>query len=66
MSNVSEIERAVSDLSPGELARFRAWFLEFEARNWDRELEEDVRAGRLDDLAAEALADHREGRTRPL
>lgn len=66
MSNVSEIERAVADLSPRELARFRAWFIEFEARNWDREFEADVVAGRLDELAAEALADHREGRTRLL
>jgi hypothetical protein len=66
MSNVTEIERAVRDLSPGDLARFRAWFLDFEARSWDREFEADVAAGRLDELAAEAVADHREGRTRRL
>ena len=66
MSTVQEIERAVSDLSPEELSRFRAWFLEFDARVWDREIEEDVAAGRLDALAEEALSDLRAGRTRPL
>ena len=66
MSNVRDIERAVMGLAPDELARFRAWFLEFEARTWDRQIEADVAAGRLDALAAEALAEHREGRTRLL
>lgn len=66
MSTVTEIERAVTDLSPQDLARFRAWFLEFDARAWDRQFEADVAAGRLDALADEALADLRAGRTRPL
>lgn len=66
MSNVRDIEQAVMGLAPDDLARFRAWFLEFEARNWDRQLEADVAAGRLDALAAEALAEYREGRTRLL
>jgi hypothetical protein len=33
---------------------------------WDRKLEADVAAGRLDGLAADALAEHRAGRSRPL
>lgn len=66
MSTIQEIERAVADLSPDELSRFRAWFVEFDARAWDQQIEDDVAAGRLDALADEALADLREGRTRPL
>jgi hypothetical protein len=66
MSNVEEIERAVSSLSREELSEFRAWFLEFDAEVWDQQLEEDVAAGRLDHLAEEALAEYRAGRTRPL
>jgi hypothetical protein len=66
MSTINEIERAVTELSPAELARFRTWFLEFDARAWDRQIEADVAAGRLDSLADEALADLRAGRTRPL
>lgn len=63
---LQEIEKAVADLSPDELTRFRAWFLEYGAHVWDREIEEDVAAGRLDALADEALSDLRAGRARPL
>jgi hypothetical protein len=66
MSTIHEIENAVSSLSPEDLSRFREWFFEFDARVWDRKLEADVAAGRLDALADEAIADHRAGRTRPL
>ncbi|NES72956.1 MAG: hypothetical protein F6K24_51055 [Okeania sp. SIO2D1] len=59
---VEEIELAVSQLSPEELAVFRAWFAEFDAEAWDRQFETDVAAGKLDTLAEEALQDLREGR----
>ena len=62
MSTVQELEQAVRQLSPEELAAFRAWFVEFDAQLWDRQLEDDVAAGRLDALAEEALLDLREGR----
>jgi hypothetical protein len=62
MSNVKEIEEAVRRLGPTELAAFRAWFAEFDAELWDRQLELDVAEGRLDHLAEEALRDLREGR----
>lgn len=62
MTNVKEIESAVSQLSREELEAFRTWFEEFDADAWDRQLEEDVTAGRLDSLADEALNDLNEGR----
>jgi hypothetical protein len=66
MRTVEEIERAIRQLPPGDLAAFRAWFAEFDAEAWDRDWEEDIQAGRLDDLADEALNDLREGRcTKP-
>jgi len=52
----------VSKLSREELSAFRTWFAEFDAEAWDRQFDEDVRAGRLDSLADEALGDLREGR----
>jgi hypothetical protein len=55
MSTVKEIESAVSKLKPGELRSFRSWFQEFDAEDWDRQFADDVRAGRLDALANEAL-----------
>jgi hypothetical protein len=62
MSTVEEIEDAVRRLSSQELAAFRAWFTQLDAAAWDRQIEEDVAAGRLDALADEALNDLREGR----
>jgi hypothetical protein len=62
MSTIEEIEDAVRRLSSKELATFRAWFAQFDAAAWDRQIEDDVAAGRLDALAEEALNDLREGR----
>ncbi len=61
MSSVEEIEQAVQGLSPEQLAAFRAWFAEFDSAIWDRKIEQDVAAGRLDSLAAEALGELRQG-----
>ena len=33
---------------------------------WDRQIESDIRSGRLDKLAEEAVAEHREGKTRDI
>ena len=45
---------------------FRVWFESFDAAEWDRQIEGDAAAGKLDRLAEEALAEYRAGRTRPL
>lgn len=66
MGKVEKIEHEVQALSPAELAGFRAWFLEYDWAAWDRQLERDVQAGRLDDLAEKALRDHAAGKTTPL
>jgi hypothetical protein len=62
MSTVQEIETAVSKLSREQLSAFRTWFQKFDAEAWDRQLEEDIDAGRLDHLAEESLRDLCEGR----
>lgn len=62
MSDVEEIEQAVRQLSLRDLAAFRSWFAEFDAAAWDRQIETDIAAGRLDGLADAALAELREGR----
>jgi len=66
MSKIEELEQKVRALSPEELARFREWFLEFDWAAWDRQLERDVRAGKLDAMAEKALRDHAAGKTKPL
>ena len=62
MSTIQEIEHAVQQLPPSDLAAFRAWFVEFDAHIWDEQIERDAASGRLDALAEEALADLRAGR----
>ena len=66
MSSVEDIEKAVESLAPGELARFRAWFDTFDAARFDQRIERDANEGNLDRLAQQALAAHRDGRTREL
>lgn len=62
MSTIDEIEQAIRQLDPDELARLRQLFADLDAEAWDRQIEEDVAAGRLDALADEALRDLKEGR----
>lgn len=66
MSNIHEIEEAIRVLGPSDLAKLRDWFLSFDAEVWDRQLEQDVEAGRLDRFAEEALRDLQEGRCNEL
>lgn len=66
MSSVKEIEEAILKLSETDFEAFREWFSEIDAAAWDRQIEEDVAAGRLDALADEALKDHRSGRSTDL
>ena len=66
MGNVKSIEKAVESLPPSELAEFRRWFAEFDAAAWDRQIEQDAAAGKLDAMAADALADYRAGSVREL
>ena len=63
---MKSIEKAIEALLPSELIEFRRWFAEFDAAVWDQQVEQDVTAGRLDELAAEALADFRSGMAREL
>ena len=51
---IIELEQAVTQLSPKELSRFRAWFEEYYAQLWDKQIEADAKSGRLDRLVVEA------------
>ncbi len=63
---VEKIEEEVAALSDDELRSFRSWFVEFDAANWDRQFASDATNGRLDELAAEALAHYGSGKAKPL
>jgi hypothetical protein len=66
MDEVEKIEERVRGLSKDELKAFRAWFAEFDALAWDDQIRADASVGKLDAMVAEALVDHKAGRSRPL
>lgn len=66
MSNVEKIEQDVSALSPAELDAFRKRFIEFDAEAWDRQIEEDIQADKLDALADQGVQSFHSGPCSPL
>ena len=64
--SVQQIEAAIEKLSQRDLAELAAWFGRYHEAAWDRQIEHDLGAGRLDRLLAEVDAEiEREG-TQPL
>ena len=61
MLTIHEIEQAITKLPQEELTRFREWFDEFEAKGWDKQFEADVKAGKLESLAQQAVSEFRAG-----
>jgi hypothetical protein len=50
--SVTDVESAITQLSPKELAELLAWLKEYEEKVWDNKIEEDLEVGRLNDLLA--------------
>ena len=55
MRTVAEIKQDIQDLPEAEYAELCRWVLDQDWERWEHEFDKDVRAGRLDALAAEAL-----------
>jgi len=66
MTKVEKIEQDIRKLNRKELLAFRRWFREYDSDEWDRQIEDDLRTGKLDKLAEEALAEHRAGKTKEI
>ncbi len=66
MTRLEQIQKSIAALPDKELKELAVWFEELRWQRWDRQIEDDSKAGRLDRLADEALADFGAGRTRPL
>jgi hypothetical protein len=64
--SVDELETAVSRLPADQLTAFARWFEAFLADAWDRQIEADIEAGRLDEAGRRADADFEAGRCKPL
>ena len=66
MKSVSEIQAEIRKLSSADQRRLADWLEEMQADAWDAQIEEDIKAGRLDHLIAQAEVDIAAGRTKPL
>jgi len=62
MTTIHAIEQAIKKLPSAELAEFRRWFAQFDEAAWDAQIEADASSGKLDAMAAEALADYHNGK----
>jgi hypothetical protein len=63
---MTKVEQIAQRLSPEEFAQLREWLLEQDWAEWDRQIERDAAAGKLDRLMKQALADHAAGKSRPI
>jgi hypothetical protein len=66
MTKVEQIEQEIEQLSRSEFALLRDWILERDWASWDAQVNQDVRAGKLDELVSESQEDYRAGRMREL
>ena len=66
LTAVEEIESAILKLSPKELRQLAEWVLDLDEQNWDKQIERDVAAGKLDFLVREALEELESGDSRML
>ncbi len=66
MSTVAEIQQAILNLPEAEYAEIIEWLYDLEGAEWDRQIEEDSAAGRLDFLKAEDLTAIEKGELRCL
>ena len=52
---LSEIRNAVKQSAPEDFSSLTAWIAEYENEDWDRQIREDYKSGRLDNLISSAL-----------
>jgi hypothetical protein len=66
MSRVDEIKAEIDRLSEGEVTEIFQWLSEKDWDRWDREIEADCQAGRLDFLIREARQEKAAGKLKDL
>ncbi len=66
MSRVEQLEKQIAELTPVELRALREWFAHYDAEVWDRQIESDVKSGKLSRLMERARRDHGAGHSTKL
>lgn len=66
MIQLEVLEQQIAELDDISFSKLRDWLVEFDHVRWDKKLEIDSNAGKLDFLINAALAEHQAGTTRDL
>jgi hypothetical protein len=66
MNQLETIEKQIAELDQDSYTRLRNWFIEFDHSVWDRKIEADSNAGKLDFLINAGLSEYYQGKTKDL
>ena len=66
MSELEDLENRIRNLAPADLAKFRAWFVEFDHLLWDRQIASDASSGKLDRVVNEAAEQYKAGKAKKI
>ena len=64
--SVTEIQAAIIELTGDDLADLMSWLDDYQAKLWDKQIDEDLQAGRLDAVLAEVDEEYEAGLGQPL
>ncbi|MEL7083278.1 MAG: hypothetical protein AAGM36_02155 [Cyanobacteria bacterium J06597_1] len=66
MTTLTEIEAAIKQLSQDDARKLADWLQSYVDDAWDKQIEEDLKLGKLDKLISQAEADIAAGNVREL
>ena len=64
--SIKEIEAAIIQLPAQEVSALMSWLERYHAQIWDKQIADDLEAGRLDALLAEVDKEYDSGLAKPL
>ncbi len=64
--SIKEIETAITQLSADKVRELMSWLERYHAQIWDKQIADDLEAGRLDSLLAEVDKEYEAGLAKPL
>ena len=63
MPGIKDIQSAIKNLPPADFDQLKDWVDEIAAEKWDKQIESDIEAGKLDAIADKAIARHKAGKS---
>jgi hypothetical protein len=66
MTKLEKIEKEIASLDAKDVRKLADWIEEYKAELWDRQIDEDAKSGKLDQLAENARKEIAAGKVRAL